>query len=249
MFSRADKFWQQRVEHIDQVLEPIVGKNKGGEEIIASVEAMARGSSGGNKRLSRLLGELTPKEAGNVRAVVIDRLGKAKPGMQDDTGSKFSAATFLDTWGKMTPQARASLFGSGELRSNLDDLAKIASAMKMTERYANTSGTGGVINATVLLGSTMMHPIAGVSIASGQFLTGKLLSSPAFARWLAKSPQTQNPRALKAYVDRLDIIAAREPLIASDARQMQQQLVEAISPTRLAADEQENKAGGKPPAQ
>jgi hypothetical protein len=50
-------------------------------------------------------------------------------------------------------------------------------------------------------------------------------------------------------VDRLDIIAAREPLIASDARQMQQQLVEAISPTRLAADEQENKAGGKPPAQ
>lgn len=247
MFRRADDFWKQRVEQIDQVLQPIVGRDKGGEQIVSTLEAMAKGTQGGSKRLSRMMASMTPDEQANVRATLIDRMGRATPGQQDAEGAAFSASTFLTNWNRMTPQAKATLF-QGELRSNLDDIAKIAEGSKEAMRFANSSNTGGAnaVQGITTLGGYGVAGMAGglkglAAAAALQYGSAKLLASPKFAQWLAKAPATNNPNAMRAYVNRLGVIAAREPAIAADARNLQQQLQQSFgqSPTRAAASEEE----------
>lgn len=242
-FKRADKFWRERVEHIDEVLEPILGKNRGGEEIVAAVESMARGKQGGNMRLSRLLGNMTPQEAGNVRATIIDRIGKANPGAQDAEGTAFSPATFLTNWNKMTPQAKASLFGDGKMRSDLNDLAKIAEGMKTSQAMANHSNT-----APALLGNAVIGGAAAVASwpvllkgAGAAYVTGRLMASPGFARLLARTAKMPPEAARRTMSEQLGILAGRESLIAGDAKALQDYLRQSVaqSPTRAAASEEE----------
>lgn len=251
-FKTADAYWKARVEHIDEVLEPIIGGQKGGEEIVGAVEAMARGSRGGNIRLSRLLSELDPKEAGDIRALMIDRLGKATAGAQGAEGDAFSSATFLTNWNKMTPQAKTSLFGNRELRSNLDDIAQIAEATKASQKFNNTSNTAGAVNGAALGATAIANPPVAAAILTSQYLTGRLLSSPTFARFLARAPKTNNPSANRKYIEQLSVLAAREPVIANDARALQKALTDAFSqsPMRAAATgDQEPDRRLEPPAQ
>ena len=248
IFRRADSFWSGRVEHIDEVLQPLIGKGtqKGGEQIVQTIESMARGQAGGNARLSRVLAEMTPQEAGQVRATIIDRIGRATPGQQDATGEAFSAGSFLTNWAKMTPQAKASLFSDKGLRQNLNDIAVIAENMKATQSMANFSNTamavtgGGQSIGAVAIGAAL-HPLVAAVIGGGQYATGKLLASPGFARWLAKAPKTQNPAAIRKYSEGLGVLAGREPLIANDAKALQQYLQQSFSqsPVRAAASEEE----------
>lgn len=253
LFRRADAFHSQKVEHIDEVLSPLLGREKGGEQIIETLEQMARGKAGGNARLSRLLGEMSPQEAGQIRATLIERIGKASPGQQDETGQVFSSDAFLTSWNKMTPQAKASLFPNEEMRRNLNDIALISANMKQSNSMANFSNTamavggGGQSVGAVALG-VAVSPIASAVIGGGQYLTGKLLASPGFARWLARAPK--NPRAAMKYSEQLSVLGTREPLIANDAKALQEYLSQAFSqsPGRAAAQEEDN-GRVKPPQQ
>lgn len=248
-FRAADNFWQQRVEHIDQVLEPLIGAGKGGEEIVAAVERMARGQSGGNARLSRLLSQMTSEEATGVRGTIIDRLGKATPGQQDAAGEAFSASTFLTNWNRLTPQAKASMFGDTRLRSDMNDLALLAENMKASQSMANHSNTamtvaggGQAIGAYAI--SAALHPVAAVLFAGSQVALGKLLASPGFARMLTRTAKMPPEQAGRKLSEQLGILAGREPLVAADARALQQWLQgaannNALGPTRAVAGEQE----------
>ncbi len=248
-FKRADTLWRERIQHIDEVLEPVVGKAKSGEDVLKAVEGMMRGTNGGAARLRGVMKEMPPEQAGNVRATIIDRLGKAGAGAQDETGSAFSSATFLTNWNKMTPQAKAVLFSEDKLRGNLDDIAKIASATKQAQRYANHSNTSGAITGNIagLLGIGYVSPAAAAAGLGGQYLTGKLLASPRFTAWLARAPK--NPETQLRYVEQLGVIASKEPAIAGDARAIQQFLTERLtgSPGRAAASEQDKDGRPKPP--
>lgn len=249
-FKVADKFWSDRVEQIDKVLQPIIGKDgvKGGEQVVETIESMARGKMGGNARLSRLIGGMSKEEAGNVRATIIDRLGKATAGQQSAEGDAFSASTFLTNWNKMTPQAKASLFSDGGLRSNLDDIAKIAEGTKASQSINNTSNT------TAAFMGSAQGTVAATSItkaivgAGAQVLTGRLMASPSFARLLAKAPPTTNPAVVRKWSEQLGVLAGREPLIANDARAVQDFLAKAFgnSPGRAAAEDKTN-GRGEPP--
>jgi hypothetical protein len=243
---KADSYYAQRVEQIDNVLEPIVGKDgkKGGEQVVQSLEAMARGSFGGNKRLAQLLKSMTPEEAGNVRAAIIDRIGKATPGGQSAEGSAFSASTFLTNWNRMTPQAKATLFSNKALRQNLDDIALLSEKMKATQQMANHSNTGTSIMGNVAVqGSWAVGNLPSYLLGMGaQFLTGKLLASPRFARMLAKVPQGGNPEAVsRKFTQELGVLAAQEPFVASDAKALQEHLRQSYmqSPVSAAAQEKE----------
>lgn len=250
MFKVADNFWKQRVEQIDEVLQPIMGKGKSGEDILKSIESMARGQKGGVQRLSRLMRELPEEQAQAVRETVISRLGKATAGQQDDTGTGFSASTFLTNWNKMSAKGKAVLFQDGKQRKNLDDIARLASATKEAQKYANTSNTAaGITGNTMILGGVAyINPMAAIIGAASQYLTGQLLASPRFANWLSKVPA--NPAAQKQHVKRLSAIASAEPIIANDVKSIQSYLSNAFaaSPTRAAAQEESN-GGSKPPSQ
>lgn len=252
MFKSADNFWKQRVEQIDEVLQPIMGKGKSGEDVISSLEAMSRGKKGGVKRLSRLMAELPKNDAQSVRETLVSRLGNATAGQQDDIGSTFSASTFLTNWNRMSARGKAVMFQQGELRKNLDEIAKIANSTKQAQKFANSSQTGGVIGGALTGGNVvglMIEPLTNSAALGGQFLTGRLMASPAFARWLAKIPKNMNPRAEKAYIDRLSVIAAREPVIANDIKSIQAFLNDSVkqSPASLAASEDKTDTRREPP--
>lgn len=237
LFRVADRAWEQRIDHIDRVLEPVLGGGKSGEQVLEAVESMARGKSGGVKRLTGLLAEMPKDEAANVRATIVERLGKANAGQQNADGDKFSATTFLTRWNSMSDKGKAALFGGGDLRRNLDEIAKLADATAQTGKYANTSNTvGGIIsNAGIIAGMGYASPKAAIISGVVQFATGRLMASPRFTAWLARVPD--NPSALPRYREKLSQIAAQEPIIANDIQSVQNFL---RSPqTRAAASSEE----------
>lgn len=249
MLKRADQYWERRVEHIDQVLEPIIGKEKGGEQVVQAIEGMARGQQGGNKRLARLIKEMTREEAGQVRATIVDRIGKATPGTQTAEGNAFSAGTFLTNWNRMTPQAKATVFSNTELRRDLNDIALLAERMKSSQAMANHSNTSVAMQGSAGLqaGWAVSHFPSYVLGAGTQFITGRLMSSPGFARWLARLPE--NPERARRPIEQLGVLATREPLIASDAKSLQQFLQSTLgqSPGRASASEEVSDRRRKPP--
>lgn len=244
MFRTADKYWSERVDYIDSVLEPIISKSRSGEDILASVESMATGKKGGVDRLRGLMRSLSDEERGNVQATIIDRLGKANKGQQNAEGDAFSAATFLTNWNGMSQKGKAAMFGNSELRQSLDQIARVAGSMKDASKYTNTSNTAGALGwqVGVSAGTAGLTNLpTAILAAGGQYLTGKLLASPKFAAWLARAPRNPTASAQRAYVSRLKNIAATEPAVAADVNRFAQFLNAAndVSPTRAAAEGQQ----------
>lgn len=236
-YKAADDFNRQRATVIEETLQPIIGKRgapKSGEAVLASINQAARGNA---QRLEAFMRALPAEEAGVVRATIIDRLGRATSGQQDDAGQAFSLNTFLTNWDKIET-GRKTLFDPAT-RAALDDLAKIASANRDAGRFLNTSKTGGVV-AGVLTGGTAAIDIAtlGKTLAV-QYAGARLLASPRFARWLARAPKARDPQA---HMAQLQDIAAKEAAIAPEIMGFQQRLMDALGqqPAGVAAAEQNN---------
>jgi hypothetical protein len=85
----------------------------------------------------------------------------------------------------------------------------------------------------------------GLTIAA-QIGAGKLLGSPALARWLSAYGRKPNPAAALSHINALSKIARAEPGIANEVLQFQQRLAEAFTgaPMRAAAEPEE---GGPSP--
>jgi len=242
LFRRADTLWRDRILEIDEVLEPVIGKGKSGEDVLRAVEGMAQGGRGGVARLQRMLAALPANEKGDVTATVIDRLGRASASAQDDTGSVFSSETFLTNWNKMPGKGKAALFGNSETRRNLNDIALLASARRGTAQLASKSNTpvgmSGNVAALAGLGYAVT-PVGAFAIGAMQYGTGRLLASPAFTRWLARTPK--NPAAFPGHIRKLKAVAASNGAIADDIASVQQRLAEAFaqSPGRAAAEQEQ----------
>lgn len=246
-FRAADKLWAERIEVIDQALAPIIGKDglKSGEEVLAAVESMTQGKQGGNMRLGRLLSSLPEAEAGKVRATLVDRLGRAKPGAQDAQGETFSPATFLTNWNKMTPQAKVSLYPDKSMRDALNDLAVIAEGTKRGQSMTNTSNTGVAVNsadqirmgANLAVGGATAVASLPLAIVSGLAVygTGKLMASPGFARLLARTAKMPPEAANRTFREQLGVLASRDPALQGDVNALLQAVND--NGSRLAAEQ------------
>lgn len=253
-FRRADDLWRERIDYIDRTLEPLIGRGRSGESIMATLQGYASNSGRGNAaQLRRVLRELEPNELGDVQATVIERMGRARAGQQNATGDAFSPETFLSNWNSLSPQGRNALF-QGELRQNLDQIARVAESLRDTGRYANRSNTGSVVWQSLLFGggggagaglvagspSTALAGMGAAALAGGSSLiNSRLMTSPGFTRWLARMPRGGTPPA--SFIRRLETIATREPVVAADIRALQLQLEQAFaqSPSRAAASGQQ----------
>ena len=244
---KADKYWEQRVEHIDQVLQPIIGKEgyKGGEQIIDTVESMARGKSGGNVRLRRMMSEMTEDERRQVRSTIIDRIGRPA------ADAEFSANTFFNNWRRMTPQAKSEMFSDGKLRQSLDDIANLSVAMRESKNIAEHGTHKGLLtgNLGLQLAWAVAHPPSFVGGGAAQDITGKRLSSPKFARWLANAPVEGDPAMQRRALDQLVVLASQDPVIRSDALALRQHLEQSFSrsPGAVNAEEDEGDRRREPP--
>jgi hypothetical protein len=224
LYNRANVFWRDRVERIEEALEPILGAGKSGEDALQGILTMAGGGKGGVRRLSNVLGSMRPADANNARATIISRLGMGAPGQQNAAQDVFNTSTFLANWSKLSAEGKRALFRSNPtVARELDDLARIAGAKKATAEYANTSGTGRAVNygrAIAEVGAVLASnayvglapTLAALALDVGG---GVLLGSPGFARILANAPRTAaNAAQRQRILTNLRSLAAREPGLA-----------------------------------
>ena len=233
-YQEAAAAHKERVGIIDDVLEPFIGRDgsKSVEDVMKAIDTATKTKGA---RLGKFLQSLPDEDASTVRATIISKLGRSSAGRQDDTGDAFSLGQFLTHWNQISGPAKSQLFG-GEVRSALDDLAKVSSGTKESQRYANFSNTGSVIGGLVTgagLPSFFYAPITTTVGLASQYGAGKLLASPKFARWLAKMP-TQ-PGAIERHVNALSKIAANDNAIAADIAGLQQALEGVLGQSSRAA--------------
>lgn len=231
-FKTANAYWRQRVETLDDALEPILGPNATPDRILDSINAMARGGKGGVQRLVRVINSLPEGDRGSIRATIVDRLGRAKSGAQDASGEVFSPAEFLTNWDKMSPEARVALFGRDrKLSQALDDIATLASSTKQAQRFANQAQTAGAMQVNnlynIMAGAGLVG--GGAAATAGNFgialtsivlplvltrLSANALTSQRLVRYLADAPKkVKNADQFRAGL--LDI-ASKTPAISNE---------------------------------
>ena len=231
-FKTANAYWRQRVETIDDALQPILGPDATPERILDSINAMTRGGKGGVQRLVRVINSLPEADRGNIRATIVDRLGRAKAGAQDAGGEVFSPAEFMTNWNKMSGEAKVALFGRDrKLTQALNDIALLADSTKQAQRFTNQSQTAGAVNVT-----NLYNVMAGVgalggagAAGAGNFglaltstvlpliltrLSANALTSQRLVRYLADAPKkVKNADQFRAGI--LDI-ASKAPAISAE---------------------------------
>lgn len=231
-FKTANQYWRQRVETLDDALQPILGPNVTPEAVLDSINAMSRGNKGGVQRLVRVINSLPEDDRGSIRATIIDRLGRAKAGMQDAGGEVFSPAEFLTNWNKMSNEAKVALFGRDKkLSQALNDIATLAESTKQAQRFANQSQTAGALQVgnlyNIMAGAGILGGAGaagagnfGVALSSVVLplvitrLSANALTSQRLVRYLADAPKkVKNADQFRAGL--LDI-AAKTPAISAE---------------------------------
>lgn len=205
-FVRANNHYSAGMKRLDDVLGPIM--KKGDPEDV--FKAALSGTQEGATTINGVMKSLPTESRKAVAATMLQRLGKATPGKQNDLGEVFSTESFLTNWNKLHPDSKRVLFSTlpDDMRSDLDKIAKVAAnAREGSKVFANPSGSGQVVAATsgltafgVLLATGQFAGAA--AIAGGAALANaqsRLMTSPGFVKWLAKStkaPAEQLPAQL-----------------------------------------------------
>lgn len=181
------------------LLNSIIDKAGGPEAVY---QAATNGTKQGATKIGGVMSALDDGQQNLVRATVINRLGKALPGMQNAEGDAFNASTFLTNWNKLAPEAKDALFGAkgptNQLRRGLDSFANTTSTIRNSTLYKNPSGTaaaaGHGYGLLALLGEAGMalagHPhaiAASAGAIAGNNLLARALTNPKLVSWLASS--------------------------------------------------------------
>lgn len=230
-FKTANAYWRQRVETLDEALEPILGPDVVPDQVIENINAMARGRKGGVQRLVRVINSLPETERGSIRATIVSRLGQ-KPSVADNIAGQFSPADFLDNWKKISPEAKTALFGRDKkLTQALDDIAVLSEGTKQAQQFVNRSQTAGAQNYMNVFNAAAGLGGAGglVSLGAGNFgvaltsvllplvltrLSASALTSQRLVRYLAQAPKAvKNADQFRAGL--LDV-ASKTPAISAE---------------------------------
>lgn len=227
-FKRANRFHRAKETRIESVLAPILGKvtDKGDEAVFQALNRTAQRESGNAAMASQAFRSLPADEAGAVRATLISKMG------QNRAGDEFSPTMFVSQWGKLSDRAKAVWFSDRGLRQDLDALATLTGGMKAAQQYANTSNTGLAVNVGGLIAGGALNYPAAIAVAGMQYGAGKLMSSPAYVRWLMRGtqiPAKAGPTALQKHVSRLSAVAQSNPALADDIARVQQQMMQALN--------------------
>jgi hypothetical protein len=220
-FNRSNKFYGGGLKRIDDVLEPLV-KNRTPEKIFESLE---RGGKSGATQIRAVMKSLKPEQQRVVSATVMRRLGLTPAGQQGAEGGVFSLSTFLTNWNRLDKAAKDALFrrpGLQGMAHDLDALARAAErAQESSKAFFNPSGTAaagvGSFGIMVSAGSLVTGAVTGspgflmfpAIMASGAVsanAAARLMTSPNFVRWLARSTRLE-PNGMGAHIGRLGALA------------------------------------------
>lgn len=201
--QQADQFYRLGSQRIQGSLQAFVGKggNASGESAYDLIQRAASDRGGADTaRLTALKASLKPSEWGDVAASTIQRMAQGK-------GGDFSVNSFVTNADTLSPQGKDLLFGRGELRSELDNLVKVAKMQKGVEQAANHSNTAASAQGLgTVAGLANPHTtIPTLGALGGMAVTGEILTNPAAVRWLARVGKAQavSPAATSSAVGRL----------------------------------------------
>lgn len=199
-FNRANSLTKAGHQRIDDVLQSVIDK-KLPEIVYRSATNMADMKLGASK-IRTVLKSLKPEEADAVRGMFLRQLGKATGSNQNAAGDQFSSETFLTNWAsKISPEAKTALFGRGQMRADLDAIAKTADDIRASNRaMGNPGGTAQnvapyiVSSAAAGAAGSGNYGVAGLIVLQPLIANAgaRLMTNQKFVRWLAneiKTPQ------------------------------------------------------------
>lgn len=211
--QQADQFYRLGAQRIQGSLQKFVGRSgdASGESAYDLIQRAASDRGGADTaRLTALKASLKPSEWGDVAASTIQRMAQGK-------GGDFSVNSFVTNADTLSPQGKDLLFGKGELRSELENLVKVAKMQKGVEQAANHSNTASTAQAVGTV-AALVNPHTAVPAAAGlgaMAVTGEMLTNPAAVRWLSRvgKAQTVSPAATSSAVGRLGSAARSNPAL------------------------------------
>lgn len=157
-WDHANRFTKKRLEQLEK-LDKVAGKDTP-EKVFA---AALTGTAEGDTNLKRVINVLPYERRGEVVAAVLQKMGRALPGQQDDTGVLFSSERFLTNLVRMSPEARHTLFGRTNvdgLEKRIEQMAKMASIGRDGKLIMpNPSGTAGAL-AQIGVGSALGNGVS-----------------------------------------------------------------------------------------
>ena len=146
---------------------------------------------------------------GDFAGTVIERLGKAKPGQQNELGDKWSPESFLTNWNNMKPQARTELLSgfknSAQVAADVEAVAKSTALMRDNSKmWANPSGTGANTFARGTLGAITLGGLSAAAGLGSPLIPLAAAATVGGANSLARAFTSQknvNSMAAQSYID------------------------------------------------
>lgn len=227
-FERANGFARAKATRVENTFKKLLGDDyqNSPESAFRNLMDWSKAKGGNFGAVARLVRSLPEEDAESLRASVFGMMGKATARNQDASQKIFSPAEFMASWGNMSERAKSVLF-QGEHRKAIDDIVMLASGMKASNKFANTSRTGlGVAGLSSIY--ALHEPVTGALNLAGQYGAGMLLSSPRVAKWLASLGKKPNVPAIREHIKRLGAIARSEPALADQILGWQDELSKSL---------------------
>jgi len=196
----------------------------------------------GGTFFKKLQEQFTDAEWRDVSATIIQKMGYKNFGNEADEA--FSVATFLGNWGKISDEAKDTLFAGmkdgPELRAGLNDLIVGFEAIAQSGRLAGHSNSAAVAHSLnlmnalggnftkMLLGASAVTGTANVAVGAtgaavalvGGVVTpavaSRLITNPSFVKWLALGAKVRTGKEASAHIARLAAISQSNPEIAAE---------------------------------
>ncbi|GJM00241.1 MAG: hypothetical protein DHS20C07_19200 [Methyloligella sp.] len=209
-FKRADQFTKKGIERLDNLLE--LTKAKTPEKAASRIMSAALSSGQGNLGLLRAAKKsLRKDEWSDFSSLVLNRIGTPKPGVKGlKQELEFSPATFATEWNKLSDQGKHLIFGGKGTpsREAIDALVRVSDRIGGLESLANHSNTTNqaitALSSLGVLGTVTGQLPKFLGVLAGTYGYSKLVSSPKFARWLARSAElSANPNFERLWASQL----------------------------------------------
>lgn len=201
-FARQNEYYAARMDRIEGTLERVLGKTP--EE---TFKRFMPTDPNQVTTVRQVMRSLDPEQRKIVQDAVVNRLGRAKSGKQDETGELFSPDTFLTNWTNLSSGAKQQIFSDPAMRRDMDAIAGVAGNIREGAKvFANPSGTAGATmpyGIGYLLGAGQVATAG--ALVGGAAVGAKMLTSPRVVEWLAQAPKIE-PGREAAHLARLGVI-------------------------------------------
>ena len=183
-WTRANNFYRSGAKRIERSLDASITAKTPERAFEAFSQLLqADRATSDIARVRQIKTSMPKEEWGTVSASIVDRLGKARAGVQSAEGDVFSPSAFLTNWNKMSPEARTILLPEAA-RIELAKLAKVAEAAKASGAERNLSNTGSVAALLAIGAGGGVAPLTTAGAVGGAYIGSKAMTSPLFLRAL-----------------------------------------------------------------